>query len=67
MGDPFWQENHGNLKLNRLDYRGALLQRPENKPTTLYQCILYLAPGDYHRSVILLFIYTLFLLLSLLL
>lgn len=34
---------------NCSDYRLSLLENPENKPTTLYQCILYLAPGDYHR------------------
>ncbi|GLV44070.1 Phosphatidylserine decarboxylase [Carabus blaptoides fortunei] len=45
LGDNTWQVSNENCA----DFRMSLLQKPEGKPTTLYQCILYLAPGDYHR------------------
>lgn len=46
LGENSWRNNNNNS--SNTDFRTSLLHQP-HVGNTLYQCVIYLAPGDYHR------------------
>lgn len=46
LGPPTWKNANNNESNLSESYQKRLLKNPENE---LYHCVVYLAPGDYHR------------------
>jgi len=52
LGPQTWDSNktsEDNNEYDMIDYQNTLLANKDKSPTELYHCIIYLAPGDYHR------------------